>query len=144
MGSPEELEKNPVEKFRSNKSIVIAAAKTGSEIKSKKATVHCAVIKRGQTPRLGAKANIVIKKLIEDIMEDTPAKCKVKIMRSPEKEELNGEELKGGYKVQPENTPLATTELRILTQKAINRIQKERLFRRGQIMSMLLRYSGSK
>jgi hypothetical protein len=77
-------------------------------------------------------------------MEDTPAKCKVKIMRSPEKEELNGEELKGGYKVQPENTPLATTELRILTQKAINRIQKERLFRRGQIMSMLLRYSGSK
>lgn len=41
------MEKKEVEKLRSKSSIVIAAAKTGKEINSKKLTVNWATINRG-------------------------------------------------------------------------------------------------
>ena len=75
-------------KFLSNKSIVIAAAKTGKEINNKKLTVSCAIINNGywknEIKLLIGKINIVTIKFIDDKIEDAPAKCNEKIIKSVE------------------------------------------------------------
>jgi len=91
MGSPPpDGSKNEVLKFRSVNSIVIAPARTGKD-KSKRT----AVIKTDQTNK-GILSNlikrerifkIVVIKLIAPRMEDTPAKCNLKIAKSTENPE---------------------------------------------------------
>ena len=81
-------------KLRSNNNIVIAAAKTGKEIKSKKLTVNWATINKGYWKKemklLIGKMKIVTIKLIEDKIEEAPAKCKENIIKSVEMYELAG------------------------------------------------------
>jgi len=53
---------------------------------------------------------IVVKKLILPKIEETPAKCKLKIARSTEIPLWNPLSDKGGYTVHPVPTPESTTE----------------------------------
>ena len=75
-------------KLRSNNNIVIAAAKTGRDINNKKLTVIWATIKRGywknEIRLLIGKIKTVTIKLIDDKIEEAPAKCKENIIKSVE------------------------------------------------------------
>ena len=75
-------------KLRSNNNIVIAAAKTGREINNKKLTVSWATINKGYWKKeiklLIGRIKIVTMKLIDDNIEEAPAKCKENIIKSVE------------------------------------------------------------
>ena len=81
--------KKEVEKLRSNNNMVIAAANTGKDISNKKLTVIWATINKGywkkENKELKGKTNTVTIKLIEDKIEEAPAKCKEKIIKSVDK-----------------------------------------------------------
>ena len=70
--------------------MVIAAAKTGKEIKSRNATVNWATINKGYCKKekktLAGQNKIVIIKLIEERIELAPARCKENIIKSVEEE----------------------------------------------------------
>jgi hypothetical protein len=72
-------------KFRSVKSIVIAAAKTGSESNNKKAVTKTDQANKGilyiAIPRARIFKTVTIK-LIAPKMEEAPDKCKLKIAKS--------------------------------------------------------------
>ena len=82
------MEKKEVLKLRSNNNIVIAAAKTGKDISNRKLTVIWATIKRGYWKNdiklLIGKMNTVTIKLIDDKIEEAPAKCRENIIKSVE------------------------------------------------------------
>lgn len=100
MGSPPPAgSKKVVFKFRSVKSMVIAPAKTGKERSNK-----IAVMKTDQTNN-GVRSQdipgeriliIVVIKLIAPKIELTPAKCKLKIVKSTEAPEWETLEERGG------------------------------------------------
>jgi len=75
-------------KFRSVKSIVIAPAKTGSLVTNRIAVTAKAQIIRGKrsidTILVVREQIIVVKKLILPKIEETPAKCSLKIAKSTE------------------------------------------------------------
>lgn len=85
-GSPPPVgSKKEVLKFRSNNNIVIPPANTGSLRTSKKAVTHTLTKKRGifnQFIEEFFKLFIVQRKLIDPAIDLTPARCKLKIMRS--------------------------------------------------------------
>ena len=74
-------------RFRSVKSIVIAPAKTGSESSSKIAVIKTAQGNKGirsiSIPNV-RKLRIVVIKLTAPSKEETPAKCRLKIVKSTE------------------------------------------------------------
>jgi hypothetical protein len=74
-------------KLRSNKSIVIAAAKTGKVKINKKAVNKTAQMNKGilcKVKPLTRILKIVVIKFIEPAIDEAPAKCKLKIAKSTE------------------------------------------------------------
>jgi len=86
MGSPPPAgSKKDVFKFRSVNSIVIAPAKTGSLSKRSKAVIPTAHTNKGIRSRVIPEERIliiVVIKFTAPKIEETPAKCKEKILRS--------------------------------------------------------------
>jgi hypothetical protein len=79
--------KNLVLKFRSVRSIVIAPANTGKDNSNKTVVIKIDQTKRGNCSKLkilNREFKIVAIKLIDLIIEETPAKCKEKIIKSIE------------------------------------------------------------
>lgn len=88
IGSPPPAgSKNDVLKFRPVNSIVIAPARTGSERRSKTAVILIDQTNKGirsnRIPRDRMLIAVVIK-LIDAIIDEAPAKCSEKIVRSTE------------------------------------------------------------
>lgn len=78
---------------------------------------------------------IVVIKLIAPKIEETPAKCKEKIVRSTEAPAWARFPAKGGYTVQPVPAPASTIEEASSNRKDGGRSQKLILFIRGNAMS---------
>jgi hypothetical protein len=100
-------------KFLSVSSIVIAPAKPGSESNSKNAVIKTAQANKGVLCAVipGARMfTIVTMKLIAPKMDDTPAKCKLKIAKSTAPPECAKMPDNGGYTVHPEPTPASTND----------------------------------
>lgn len=78
---------------------------------------------------------MVVIKLIEPRMEDTPARCKEKIARSTEAPAWAKLPARGGYTVQPVPAPASTVEEANNNKKEGGRSQKLILFIRGNAIS---------
>jgi len=78
---------------------------------------------------------ILVIKLIAPAIEDTPAKCKLKILKSTAPPEWANSELKGGYIVQPVPTPDSTIEEKSSNKIETGNNQKLRLFNLGKAIS---------
>jgi hypothetical protein len=78
---------------------------------------------------------IVVRKLIDPIIEEIPARCKLKIPKSTEIPLWYIEVLRGGYTVQPVPTPLSKIEDNNSKEKAGIKSQNLKLFIRGKIIS---------
>lgn len=108
---PPQGSKKEVLRFRSVRSMVIAAANTG---KAKRSMI--AVISTDQTNKgilnmgidFGFILMHVVMKLIAPRMEEAPARCKEKIARSTEGPEWTKFPDRGGYTVQPVPAPAST------------------------------------
>jgi hypothetical protein len=100
-------------KFRSVNSIVIAPAKTGRESKSKIVVIITDQTNKGTCSifiSFGRMFIIVVIKLIDPRIEDTPAKCKEKIAKSTALPLCEMFPARGGYTVQPVPAPASTME----------------------------------
>lgn len=125
-------------KFLSVKSIVIAPAKTGNDNKRRNAVIKTAHTKSGVllATMPGARIfKIVTIKFIAPKIEETPAKCKLKIAISTEAPEWDCTFDNGGYTVQPVPTPASIKEDETSNIKAGGNNQKDILFKRGKAMS---------
>jgi len=78
---------------------------------------------------------IVVIKLIAPAIEDTPAKCKLNILKSTAPPEWANSALRGGYKVHPVPTPDSTMEDKINKNKETGNNQKLKLFNLGKAIS---------
>lgn len=78
---------------------------------------------------------IVVIKLIAPKMEETPARCREKIVRSTEAPAWARLPAKGGYTVQPVPAPASTIEEARSNKKEGGRSQKLILFIRGKAIS---------
>lgn len=78
---------------------------------------------------------IVVIKLIAPKIEDTPARCKEKIVRSTEAPAWARFPAKGGYTVQPVPAPASTMDEAKSNRKEGGRSQKLILFIRGNAIS---------
>jgi len=111
MGSPPPAgSKKVVFKFRSVNSMVIAPARTGRDSKSKIAVKNTDHTNRGVRSQISPTVRIliiVVIKLIAPKIEEAPAKCRLKIVKSTEGPEWAILEDKGGYTVQPVPAPLS-------------------------------------
>ncbi len=98
-------------KLRSVNNIVIAPAKTGSDNNNKKAVIKTAQTNKASLcicmpfPRI---LKIVHIKFIAPIIDEAPAKCKLKIARSTEAPGCDFKPDNGGYTVQPVPAPNST------------------------------------
>jgi hypothetical protein len=85
---------------------VIPAAKTGNDINNRKAVISTAHVNKG-IKFIFIPGTLILKivtiKLIAPSIEDTPAKCELKIAKSTEASEAIA--LKGGYTVHPVPAP---------------------------------------
>ena len=89
--------------------MVIAPAKTGRDSRSKIAVISTDQTNRGIESRVWEEdriLRIVVIKLIAPKIEDTPARCNLKIAKSTEIPEWNNIPDRGGYTVQPVPTPI--------------------------------------
>ncbi len=87
---------------------------------------------------------IVETKFMEERILLAPAKCKEKIIKSVETEGAAGNELYGGYKVQPEAAPKEVIEESIEKIKEKNSSQNERLLILGRHISATWKHKGIK
>lgn len=78
---------------------------------------------------------IVVMKLMAPRIEDTPARCREKMVRSTEAPACARFPAKGGYTVQPVPAPASTIEDAISSKKEGGSSQKLILFIRGKAMS---------
>merc|ERR1711970_225571 len=113
IGSPPPAgSKKVVLKFRSVSNMVMAPARTGRERSKRKPVSRTDQVNRGMisserpVPRMLA---IVVIKLMEPRMEETPAKCREKIPKSTEDPGCPRVE-RGGYNVQPVPMPASNKE----------------------------------
>jgi hypothetical protein len=91
--------KKTVAKLRSIRSIVIAPAKTGRDSNSKKAVIRTDHTNKGIVCNVIPCARILIivtMKLIAPIIEDAPARCRLKIPKSTAGPECASMPLNGG------------------------------------------------
>lgn len=113
-GSPPPFgSKKDVLKFLSVNNIVIAPAKTGKDNKSKNAVMNTAQTKSGVRCAVmpgDLIFSIVTIKFIAPKIEETPARCKLKIAKSTDPPEWACIPASGGYTVQPVPTPDSTNE----------------------------------
>jgi len=130
--------KKEVFKLRSVRSIVIAPANTGKLSKRSKAVIPTAHTKRGirssRTPSLRI-LRIVVIKLTAPKIEEIPARCNEKILKSTEAPAWAIVLDRGGYTVQPVPAPLSTALPRSRSVKEGGKSQNLRLFNRGKAIS---------
>lgn len=132
--------------FRSVRSIVIAPAKTGRESRRRTAVIFTLQTNRGirsKTIPLARMLIIVVMKLIEARMEDTPARCREKIVMSTDGPEWEMLAASGGYTVHPVPAPLSTAIEVIKRVREGGSSQNLRLFIRGKAMSGAPNINGS-
>lgn len=139
MGSPPPIgSKNVVFRFRSVKSIVIAAARTGNDNNSKIVVIITDQTNNGTRSALIPLVRILIIveiKFNEPKIEEAPAICSEKIAISTDGPEWDTESDRGGYRVQPAPTPPSIIdELNNIIIEGGNS-QNLRLFRRGKDIS---------
>lgn len=139
MGSPPPAgSKKVVFRFRSVNNIVMPAASTGSERSNSTAVIITDHTNRGVwycDIAGGFMLIIVVMKLMAPKIEETPAKCKEKIVRSTEAPAWARLPAKGGYTVQPVPAPASTIEDARSSRNEGGRSQKLMLFIRGNAMS---------
>jgi hypothetical protein len=93
--------------------MVMAPANTGKESNNRKAVINTAHTNKGvllATIPGALILTIVTIKLIAPRIDDTPARCRLKIARSTEPPECACIPARGGYTVHPEPTPASTNE----------------------------------
>lgn len=125
-------------KFRSVSSIVIPAARTGSERSSSTAVMRTDHTNRGvwYCERAGGFMLIaVVIKLIAPKMDDTPARWREKIARSTDAPAWARLPASGGYTVHPVPAPASTVEEASRSRKDGGSSQKLMLFIRGNAIS---------
>lgn len=139
MGSPPPAgSKNVVFKFRSVRSMVIPAAKTGNDRRSKTAVIRTAQTNKGVwywEMAAGFMLTIVVMKLIAPRIEEIPAKWREKIVRSTDAPAWARFPARGGYTVHPVPAPASTPEEVNKRRNEGGRSQKLMLFIRGKAMS---------
>ncbi|KAB0392516.1 hypothetical protein E2I00_014687 [Balaenoptera physalus] len=104
--------KKVVFRFRSVNSMVIPAARTGKDNRSNTAVIRTDHMNSGVWYWViagGFMLIIVVIKLMAQRIEDTPAKCREKIVRSTEAPACAKFPAKGGYTVQPVPAPAFIT-----------------------------------
>ena len=114
------------------------AAKTGSESSSSTAVIITDHTNRGVwycDIAGGFMLIIVVMKLMAPKIEETPAKCKEKMVRSTEAPAWARLPAKGGYTVQPVPAPASTIEDARSSRNEGGRSQKLILFIRGNAIS---------
>lgn len=119
-------------------SIVIPAARTGSDRSSSTAVISTDQTNRGvwYCDRAGGFMLIaVVIKLIAPKIEEIPAKCREKIARSTEAPAWARLPARGGYTVHPVPAPASTVEDASSRRKDGGSSQKLMLFIRGNAMS---------
>lgn len=125
-------------RFRSVSSIVIPAARTGNDRRRSTAVIRTDHTNRGVwycDIAGGFILMIVVIKLIAPRMEDTPARCKEKIVRSTEAPACAIFPAKGGYTVHPVPAPASIIDEASRSKNEGGRSQKLMLFIRGNAMS---------
>jgi len=146
IGSPPPAgSKNDVLKLRSVSSMVIAPARTGKESNNKIAVSKTDHTNRGITSIVIPSPFMlvmVVMKLADPKILETPARCREKIARSTA---LPGcpKEDSGGYTVHPVPAPLSTSPESSSKDKAGGSSQKLILFIRGKAMSGALTINGT-
>lgn len=139
MGSPPPAgSKKVVLRLRSVRSMVMPAAKTGRESKRRMVVIRIDHTKRGVwywEMAGGFMLIIVVIKLIDARMEETPAKCKEKIVKSTDAPACARFPANGGYTVHPVPAPASTPAEANNRRKEGGRSQKLMLFNRGKAMS---------
>lgn len=139
IGSPPPAgSKKVVFRFRSVSSIVMPAASTGSERSNSTAVIITDHTNKGVwycDIAGGFILIIVVIKLIAPRIEETPAKCREKMVRSTEAPAWARLPAKGGYTVQPVPAPASTIDDARSSRKEGGRSQKLILFIRGNAMS---------
>lgn len=118
--------------------MVIPAARTGSDSRSSTAVTRTDHTKRGVWYWVmagGFMLMIVVIKLMAPRIEDTPARCREKMVRSTEAPACARFPARGGYTVQPVPAPASTIEDAISSRKEGGSSQKLILFIRGKAMS---------
>lgn len=139
MGSPPpDTSKNVDPKLRSVSNIVIPPARTGKEIINIKdviITLHANMDNRSKV-----KINLLPRKQVEiklilPAIEETPAKCKEKIIKSTEWLGCPNQEDKGGYRVHPVPAPVPINIDDINNNMAGGSNQNPKLFNRGNDIS---------
>jgi len=130
--------KKVVLKFRSVKSMEMPPAKTGKESISSTAVITTDQINNGIKSsfiHFGRIFKTVEIKLIAPKMEETPARCKLKIAKSTEEPEWNKFPARGGYTVQPVPTPIPEKADVVKRKREGGNNQNLMLFIRGKDMS---------
>lgn len=125
-------------RFRSVRSMVIPAARTGRERSRRTAVTKTAQTNRGVwywEMAGGFILIIVVIKLIAPRIEDTPARWSEKIVRSTEAPAWAMFPARGGYTVQPVPAPASTPDEARRSRKDGGKSQKLMLFIRGKAMS---------
>ena len=106
-------------------------------------TLHVNIEKRSRVKIMLFPAKHVQMKLILPAMEETPAKCKAKIMKSTLWLGCPSHEDKGGYRVQPVPAPLPVSiDIRNINMAGGSN-QNPKLFKRGKDMSCAPTIKGS-
>ena len=125
-------------RFRSVSSIVIPAARTGKDNRSSTAVINTAQTNSGVwywETAAGFILIIVVIKLIAPRIEEIPAKCKEKIVKSTDAPAWARFPARGGYTVQPVPAPASTPEEARSRRKEGGNSQKLMLFIRGNAIS---------
>jgi len=118
--------------------MVIAPAKTGKDKSNNQAVIYTAhkykLILCIQ--KLFVLIEVIVEiKLIAPAIEEIPAKCKLKILKSTAPPECVNSALNGGYKVQPVPTPDSTIDDKSNKKIDIGKSQKLKLFNLGKAIS---------
>jgi len=139
MGSPPpEGSKNDVLKLRSVSSIVMAPARTGRDRSSRIAVNRTDHTNKGVFSILmffDRILMIVVIKFVDPRIDEAPARCREKIVKSTEDPMWAIFEASGGYTVQPVPAPVSTIEDVINIISDGGRSQNLMLFIRGNAMS---------
>jgi hypothetical protein len=125
-------------RFLSVNNIVIAPAKTGRAIINKTEVTKIDQQNNGNRAISIPRAlifKIVTIKFIAPIIDDAPAKCRLKITQSTEELECPTKLLNGGYKVHPVPAPPSIHPESNNNVKEAGKSQKLKLFKRGKAIS---------
>lgn len=117
---------------------MIAPANTGNESNKRTAVMRTDHTNKGIESSVieeDRMFRIVVMKLMAPKIEDTPAKCNLKIARSTEIPEWNRLPARGGYTVHPVPTPMPAKAEADSKVRDGGRSQKLMLFIRGKAMS---------